>query len=78
MIRHRLRHQLVISAVNSSFLARSRSDSFKNNHSNQFQSSSNQTLVIGLVIDFLEGKLVNGDECDECDDIKVIIKKPLV
>lgn len=77
-MRHRLRHQLVIPPVNSPFLAGSRSASFKNNPLNQFQSSSNQTLVIGLVIDFLEGKLVNGDECDECDDIKVIIKKPLV
>ena len=67
-MRHRLRHQLVISPVNSPFLAGSRYASFKNNPSNQLKSSSNQRLVIGLVIEFLEGKLVNDDECDECDD----------
>jgi hypothetical protein len=67
-MRHRLRHQLVIPPVNSPFLSEPLSTSLKKNPLNHYQSSSNQRLVIGLVIEFPEGKLVNGDECDECDD----------
>ena len=77
-MRHRLRHQLVIPPVNSPFRSGTYLASFKKNPLNHYQSSLNQRLVIGLVIDFLEGKLVNADESDECDDIKVILKKPLV
>jgi len=68
MIRHRLRHQLVIPPVNSPFRSGTCLASFKKNPLNHYQSSSNQRLVIRLVRRFLEGKLVNGDECDECDD----------
>jgi len=78
MIRHRLRHQLVIPTVNSSFPSKTLFLSLKKNSTKHSQSSSNERLVIRLVKRFVEGKLVNGDECDECDDIKVIIKKPLV
>jgi hypothetical protein len=63
-----LRHRLVILTtrlVISSFQSKSENEKKSERCS---QSSSNQRLVIRLVRRFLEGKLVNGDECDECDD----------
>ena len=73
-----LRHRLVILTtrlVISSFQSKSQNEK---KSERCFHSSSKRRLVIPLVNRFLDGKLVNGDECDECDDIKVIIKKPLV
>ena len=59
-----LRHRLVILTtrlVISSFQSKSQKEK---KSERCFHSSSKQRLVISLVMQFLEEKLVNGDECD--------------
>ena len=66
-----LRHRLVILTtrlVISSFQSKSQNEK---KSERCFHSSSKQRLVIRLVRRFLEGKLVNGDESDECDDSSI-------